>query len=110
MEESDDSGYCSFSFRAITKDDYEVVLQGKKPSPGGYPEAAFYVSDTPFEGTDNVVWQLSGRCILWADSVIINQEMVTAVTPDVVSDMIVEDAIGKNVDVLRIKIEKHPYF
>ena len=107
LEESDDSGYCSFSFRAITKDDYEVVLQGEKQSPDCYPEAAFYVSDTPFEGADNVVWQLSGRRILYADSVIINQEMATAVTPDVVSDMIVEDAIGNNVDVLRIKIEKH---
>lgn len=107
LEESDDSGYCSFSFRAITKDDYEVVLQGKEQSPDCYPEAAFCVSDTPFEGADNVAWQLSGRRILYADKVIINQEMATAVTPDVVSDMIVEDAIGKNVDVLRIKIEKH---
>lgn len=107
LEEFDDSGYCSFSFRAITKDDYEVVLQGKKQSPDCYPEAAFCVSDTPFEGADNVVWQLSGRRILYAGSVIINQEMATEVTPDVVSDMIVEDAIGRNVDVLRIKIEKH---
>lgn len=95
-----------YTFRAISDGDYETVVEGEPACPDCFPEAAFIVSKTPFEGADKIKWQLKGQT-QYANRVVINDEMATEITPDVVSDMIVEDAIMKEVEVLRIKIEKY---
>ena len=107
FRETDENGIYSYSFRNITEEEYHVVEKGEPASSDCYPEAAFWVSTAPFAGAEKKKWQqhIHGQ-IIYADRVAINVAMATEVTHDVVSDMIVEDAIVKDVDVVRIKIEK----
>ena len=112
----------TYSFRKITEEEYRVVEKGEAASSDcyrvlsfvpqdtrtqyKYPEAAFWVSAAPFAGAEKIKWQRNHGQIVYADRVVINPAMATSVTHDVVSDMIVEDAIGREVEALRIKIEK----
>ena len=105
FREEQDGKYASFSFRTITEADYQVVAKGKSCL-ASYPEAAFMVSYTPFVGSEKIKWQLNNREIIYTDRIVINIAMSTKIIYDVVSDMMVENAIIKEVDVLRIKIEK----
>jgi len=105
FREKSDGKYSVFSFRTITNEDYDVVTKGE-PCSDCCPVAAFWASTTPFEEAEKIKWQLTQGKIIYADRVIINAAMATEIIHDVVSDMVVEDAIGREVDVLRIKIER----
>ena len=106
FRDSDGNGVYSYSFRNITNEEYCAVTKGEPASSDCCPEAAFWVSTAPFAGAGKIEWQHAQGQIVYVDRLAINQAMATKVTHDVVSDMILEDAIGKEVDVVRIKVEK----
>ena len=107
FRETNEDGMYSYSFRNITDEEYMVVESGEPASLDCYPEAAFLVSATPFAEAEKIEWQLTASDrIMYADRVVINAAMATEITHNVVGDMLVEDAIGREVDVLRIKLEK----
>ena len=101
-----EEGLSCYSFRTITKKEYNMVKKRDHSSSDCFPEATFWVSSTPFTGAEKVKWRLTQGQIIYEDRIVINEEMASEIIPDVVGDMLVEEAIGKEVDVLRIKIEK----
>jgi len=102
----EEDGMLSYSFWNITDEEYNTIISEKPVSSGCFPEAAFQVSSFPFTGAEHVEWQITDGQIIYVDGVVINDVTASQVILDVVSDMIVEDAIKRKVDVLRIKIEK----
>jgi hypothetical protein len=96
----------SYSFSPITDDDYQTVVKNEPVNSGLFPEAAFIVSSSPFEGADQIEWEHTDGQICYVDRVVINESIASKIISDVVTDMIVEDAIGREVDLLRIKIGK----
>jgi len=105
FRENEGNGYI-YSFREITENEYNALITNDILSTECSLEAAFCVSENPFEGAEKVKWSKAEK-IIYADRVVINKAIATDVIYDVVADMIVEDAIAKEVDTLRIKIEKN---
>ena len=98
-EPCEEDGRLSYFFENITEEDYNMVVN-QKPS----LEAAFRVSSSPFTGAEKVEWQLTEGQIIYADGVVTNKAAPQVIN-DVVSDMIVEYAASRKIDVLRIKVE-----
>ena len=106
FREGQEGKHVIYSFKTIVNEENHVVSKGEPACSACCPEAVFRVSAAPFVEAEKIKWQLNHGQIIYADRITLNEEIATEITPDVVSDMLVEDAILREVDVLRIKIEK----
>ena len=98
----------TYSYRKIPQE-YKDFMTGKFSNPDNPLEAVFIVSDNGFENlqdVDGICWQLTAFPILYIDTIIINPTTETRLIYDVISDLIIEEAICKQAKTLRVGMKK----
>ena len=89
--------------------EYKDFMTGEFSDLNSTLEAIFIVSDNKFENLkdiDDICWRLTVSPILYIDTIIINSITETELVYDVISDLIIEDAIQKHAKTLRIGMKE----
>ena len=100
--EGHENGCRVYTFNKIDDKDFMDFINGDSDKA---LEAIFKTSDEEFE-CKNVKWGLNSKSILYVDRIVINVAADNQIIYDAVSDMIVEDAVAKHMNVVRVKVDR----